>query len=137
MIHGLIVMRYNTAAGMRGVWRQIATLLVLVVSLHQLVMAAPSMHMAVMAMSDGMAAQHRHDSSDCPPPCPAPVTSVCPAIQATLPHASGTLVFLSTFALIGPALILLPLTVVQRRTTLHPWLWPPDRRRAFLQVFLC
>ena len=126
MMHGVIATRYNTAAWMRGAWRFAASLLVLAVGLHQLVMAVPAVHMAIMPMTDGVAAQPRNDATNCLPPCPVPLTSVCPAVQAALPHPSGVLIFLLVFAPIAPAFALLMPTAPQQRTPLYAWLWPPN-----------
>lgn len=137
MMVGVIATRDNTAAWQRGVWRSAATLLVFAIGVHQLVMAAPALHMAAMPMPDAMAAMHRQGATDCPLPCPVPLTGVCPALQAALPHPSGGLIFFLLFALIAPPLAPPMPARARRRMLPHGRLWPPGRRRAFLQVFLC
>ncbi|MGI8855513.1 MAG: hypothetical protein ACR2JW_07165 [Thermomicrobiales bacterium] len=136
MMHGLTAVRRYQQEQTWGVWRSVTTLLVIAVSVHQLVMAVPSMHMAVMPMPDEGAAQ-QHNGPHCPLPCPLPLGAVCPAIRTTLPQASGFFLLLFAGALIAAALTLPMPTTPPQRTPLSTWLWPPRRRRAFLQIFLC
>lgn len=99
-------------------------------------MATP-IHAQIMPMTDRGMQASAPPEGHCPGPCPLHTIAICPAIQAALPHAPTILLLWFTVAAIALALALRVPHVTHRATPLHAWLWPPDRRRALLQVFLC
>jgi len=119
----------------RVAWRHVALALMLVLLVHQLAMAAPFHTVApAMAATD----QLSNVTMPCGGAYPSGIISlcipgrICVGVEATLTHLPFTPLLL---------LVLLILTMLVLRQSVvalqHPhWLWPPDRRRALLQVFL-
>jgi len=105
-------------------------LLTLAIGVHQVVMASPAIHahsMPVYAPATTMG----ETRADCTGICSETMTAACPAIVALL-----------TDITILPLLILvmaLAIAASVRTISRHfsDWRWPPSRRRALLQVFLC
>ena len=125
------------ASGSRRTLLQVAFLLAFVFILQQVVTNAPLRLTAMpMASTDAQIALN-------PQPCNGmctsaivhlclPTSRVCAAIIATFIHAPMlTLLVLALIALVAVAA-----TPQSRGTASFFWLWPPERRRALLQVFL-
>ncbi len=129
--------RHHSITILRSTLPRVAFLLAFVIAMHQFVMATPA-HEAIMPMMDHdmQVSAPMQDSHGCPH-CPIHTIAICPAMQAALPHGSGVFLFFFAGALIAAALVLPMPTTPQQRTPLYAWLWPPRRRRAFLQIFLC
>ncbi len=107
------------------------TALVVVVIAHQFVMLLPA-HAHVVEMlahaSHGVAASH-----ECEEPCPPATIEQCSATVAAFRAAFAFALALVALALLPVA----PTSASRVSRSRREWLWPPDRRRAFLQVFLC
>jgi hypothetical protein len=109
--------------------------LMLVLLVHQVVMAVPlNATVPIMAAMD----QQTNIGMPCDGSCPSGVFTlcipgrICAGVEAALTHLPFT-PLLPLVLLILTLLVLRPSFVAPR----HPrWLWPPDRRRALLQVFL-
>jgi hypothetical protein len=119
----------------RRVWQHIATALMLALLVHQLAMAMP-FHTAApaMAATDLLS----NITMPCDGSCPSGIITlcipgrVCAGVEAALTRLPFTPLLLVEFLILA-LLALRPSFVALR----HPrWLWPPDRRRALLQVFL-
>lgn len=126
----------------------VALLLVIVIALHQVVMASP-LHAAIMPMAAGMthpatgqaahaptsttmvdaAAMSGHGCDGC---CPAAI-STCPTVEAAQVFRSAG--FAVSMVVAVAALVTFAATRAVPCAT--DWRWPPNRRRALLQVFLC
>lgn len=121
-----------THLGQRGA--VFALLLVLALTIHQLVMLSP-MHAHIMPMVFPPAAHaNPAHATNTVPAHEQPVIDECPAPVAVL-FDLGVLLFLFLLCL-ARTLTTLPTAITRRVAVVH-WLWPPDRRRALLQVFLC
>ncbi len=125
----------STLVGARpAAWRRLALMIALVVLVHQFVMLSP-MHEHIMPMvfpvEPGATTPHMGHPA---PAHPTPVIEECPATVAALFH-TGSLLFLLLFCLV--LILAVRAAVVSERVVVSHWLWPPDRRRALLQVFLC
>ncbi len=107
----------------------------LVLLVHQFAMVTPFHTVApAMAATD----QISNVTMPCGGACPSGIISlcvpgrICAGVEATLTRLPFTPLLLLVL-LILTMLVLRPSVVALR----HPrWLWPPDRRRALLQVFL-
>jgi len=116
--------------------RHAAVLLVFLAMVAQ--MAASDLHVTAMPM-DATDAQMHLTALPCTAMCGSailhiclPASRVCAAVVATFTHAP-------VFALLALALIVLIAVAATPRSRIVAslsWLWPPDRRRALLQVFL-
>ncbi len=116
-------------------WRHVGLTLLLVLLTHQIIMATP-----LPAAATAMAAtnQQANIGMPCDGSCPTGIVTlcipgrICAGVEAALTRLSFTPLML---------LALLIVTLLAIRTSIlafrrEHWLWPPDRRRAFLQVFL-
>ena len=111
-----------------------ALLLLIALTLHQLVMLSP-MHEHDMPMVFPVIAHLNpvHMAGSMPAHEQLAIGE-CPATVAVLLDLGGLLFLL----LLCLARTLTTLAVVTtRRVAVVHWLWPPDKRRAPLQVFLC
>lgn len=116
-------------------WQPIAIALLLVLITHQLLMVTP-LTMAMSTMDS--TSQDVKSETPCGGECPTGIVSlcipgrICAGVEAALTRLPFTPVL---------RLALLIVTVLAIRTSIlafrrERWLWPPDRRRALLQVFL-
>jgi len=116
-------------------WQPVALALLFVLLTHQLLMASP-----LTTTMPTMDATRQRAKSDmpCDGGCPTGIVAlcvpgrICAAVQATFARLPFTL--LALVLLISLTAITTNASVAARRN--ECWLWPPDRRRAFLQVFL-
>jgi len=111
-----------------------ALLLLIALTLHQLAMLSP-MHEHSMPMV--FSATTHSDTAQTAGSMPAheqPAIGECPAIVAVMFDLSG-LLFLLLLCL-RRTLTTIAVVTTRRVAVVH-WLWPPDKRRALLQVFLC
>jgi|GEM_PF-1804089 len=119
----------------RSSWRPVAMALMLMLLVHHVVIAMPLRATTPVLAS---ASQQTNVATPCDSGCPSGIITlcvpgrVCAAVEATLTRLSFTP--LTLLVLLILTLLALPTSCVALR---HPrWLWPPDRRRALLQVFL-
>ena len=125
----------NQPVHWRSAWPHIAIALLFVLLAHQALMFTPH-HTDMTAMISP--AQHGSIAMPCGGTCPVGIINlcvpgrVCAAVQATfarLPFAPLMLLmllFVAVMAIRAPILAIRP----------ERWLWPSERRRALLQVFL-
>lgn len=111
------------------VLRLVPLALLLGILLHQFGMAVEAQtHVAPSTDAVTQTMEGHHES------CPGhPMdTRICPAMPTFLQRAPLAPVLAALFGLFAAAV--LPRVV---RLFVADWQWPPDRRRALLQVFLC
>jgi len=122
----------------------VALLLALTLGMHQLVMASPS-HSQVMAMGVFTASPSLSLSLSEPMPNSSNENDAamphshgietCAVEEAVLHHLPAPLPLPLVFGLL-PLLAVFALPDAAHARAAVPWLWPPARRRALLQVFL-
>ncbi len=119
----------------RSARQYVALTLTLVLLVHQVVMAMPlRTNTPMMAATN----QQSNVTMPCDGACPSGIISLCiPGRVCAGVEAALTRLPFAPLMLV----VLLILTVLAIRTSFvslrHPrWLWPSDRRRALLQVFL-
>ncbi len=102
---------------------------------HQIIMATP-----LPALAPAMAAtnQQANIGMPCGGSCPTGILSlcipgrICAGVEAALTRLPFTPLLLLALLIAALLAIRAPILTLRRER----WLWPPDRRRAFLQVFL-
>ncbi len=116
-------------------WQPIAIALLLVLLTHQLLMATP-LTMAMSTMDS--TSQDVQSETPCGGGCPTGIVSlcipgrICAGVEAALTRLSFTPLLLLALLIATLLAIRTPILAFRR----EHWLWPPDRRRALLQVFL-
>ena len=120
----------------RSAWRHIGMALLLVLLTHQIIMATPLAAAApVMAATN----QQANIGMPCDGTCPTGIVTlcipgrICAGVEAALTRLPFTPLMLLAFLIVTLLAIRTPILRLRRA---HWRLWPPDRRRAFLQVFL-
>ncbi len=109
--------------------------LLLVLLTHQIIMATP-LHAAVPPMA--ATNQQADIGMPCDGACPTGIITlcipgrICAGVEAALTRLPFTPVLLLALLIVTLLAIRTPILRLRR----EHWLWPPDRRRAFLQVFL-
>lgn len=115
-------------------WRRFALVLALVVVVHQFVMLTPIHTRGLPMMVTEAPLAQMAQPCDCDDHSMPMVAQVCAATEAVLrAHADFGLLL----ALVVAFVALRRSVARAAKRGLVPWLWPPDRRRALLQVFLC
>lgn len=119
----------------RSGWRHVVMALTLVLFVHQVVMVTPlRTTMPIMAVTN----QPSNFSMPCDSVCPSGIISlcipgrICAGAEATLTRLPITPLLLLALLIAMLMAIRTPILAFRR----EHWLWPPDRRRALLQVFL-
>lgn len=109
--------------------------LLLVLLTHQIIMATP-----LPAAATAMAAttQQANIGIPCDSACPTGIVTlcipgrICVGVEAAVTRLSFTPLLLLALLIVTLLAIRTPILRLRR----EHWLWPPDRRRALLQVFL-
>ncbi len=112
--------------------RWVMTALVVTVIAHQFVMLLPA-HEHVMAMIAPAPHTATAESHPCDAMCPPATIKQCAMTEAAFRAVLAFVLALVVLTLLPVAAA--ALTRVCRSS--HEWLWSLNRRRAFLQVFLC
>jgi hypothetical protein len=110
--------------------RGLVLLLVLLVGIHHALMLAP---VADAHGASAMAVADSHDDggAPCDGLCPTCAAAVCAAVISAAAHVPAPPPAALLVLTIGVLLVLL-----HRGSDRLPWLWPPERRRPLLQIFL-
>lgn len=118
----------------QSVWQSAAVALLFALLTHHVLMASP-LRAAMPAMIS--ASQQSNLDMPCDGSCPTDIISlcipgrICAAVEAALTSLPLTPLM---------SVVLLTLTLLAIRTPFvairRQWLWPPERRRALLQVFV-
>lgn len=119
--------------GRHAVVRRAVTAFLFIVVAHQFVMLAP---VHEHGMPVGVRVSHAATATDahaCEEPCPPAAMRECAATVAVLRVVTALAFVFVVLALLPPSAPRPPWS----RLSPHESLWPPNRRRAFLQVFLC
>lgn len=119
----------------RSAWRHVGVALLLVILAHQIILATP-----LNAIAPAMAATNQQSNigMPCNGSCPTGIVSlcipgrICAGVAATLTRLPFAPLMLALLLVLGVLATRTPILRLRRER----WLWPPDRRRAFLQVFL-
>lgn len=115
----------------RGAWLAIAMLLVFAISAHAFVMAAPTFYTRMMPIAAPASAWWEDAAASCAGAYSRRIVAGCSVTMAM----RGDIPMLPLIALAMTSAIA-AFTRILRSRFLR-WQWPPGRRRAFLQVFLC
>jgi len=131
--------RATTETGTRhptrtATWRHCAFMLALVVVVHQFVMLTPIHTHGLPTMAAEAPLARMAQPCDCDADPMPMVAQVCAATEAALRAHAGSGLLLAL--VVAFAALRRPVARAAKRG-LVPWLWPPNRRRALLQVFLC
>jgi len=116
-------------------WRHAGMALLLVLLMHQIIMATP-----LPAAAPAMTAtnQQANIGMPCDGACPTGIVTlcipgrICVGVEAAVTRLPFTPLMLLLLLIVTLLAIRTPILAFRR----EHWLWPPDRRRAFLQVFL-
>lgn len=119
----------------QSAWRHVGMALLLVLLTHQIIMATP-----LPAAAPAMAAANQQAiiGMPCDGACPTGIVTlcipgrICVGVEAAVTRLPFTPLMLLLLLIVTLLAVRTPILRLRRA---H-WLWPPDRRRAFLQVFL-
>ncbi len=116
-------------------WRHVGMALLLVLLTHQIIMATPlPAAVPVMAATN----QQANIGMPCDGACPTGIVTlcipgrICAGVEAAVTRLSLAPLLLLALLIVTLLAIRAPILAFRR----EHWLWPPDRRRAFLQIFL-
>ncbi len=120
---------------LRSTLPRVASLLVLIIVVHQYVMATPA-HEAIMPMMghDMQAVVPIQDSPNCPC-CPVQTTAICPAVQAALPF--GMAAVCCFVALIAVSALSVSVPTGPGIIAFADWRPPPKHTLVLFQTFRC
>lgn len=106
-------------------------LLVFAIGAHAFVMAAPTFQTRLMPIAAPAGARWEGVAASCAGAYAKRIVADCPVTMAM----RGDIPMLPLVALVIAMVIATSMRAVPHRFPC--WRWPPGRRRAFLQVFLC
>ena len=133
MISEMDMNTVRSVADLRQRGAGFALLLLIALTLHQLVMLSPMHEHRMPMVFPATAHPNIAQTAGAMPTHEQPAIGECPATVAVLLDLSGLLLLLLCLARTLSTLAV----VITRRVAVVHWLWPPDKRRALLQVFLC
>lgn len=110
--------------------RVLVLLLILLIGAHHVLMLSPAPHEHSLSES-ALADTHEGTGGPCDGPCSLCIERQCPVVLTTVPHVTAP----PLAAILIPSIGMLAMSM-RRIGGRLPWLWPPNRRRPLLQIFL-